>query len=511
MAAKSSAVGGGMPDIILRPYQVESIEEMRNNFRVGHIRQVLASSTGSGKSVMMVALIKSAVEKSSRVLFICERRILVEQFSRHLDVLGVDHGILMAGSWRFRPQALVQVASAQTLERMASWPEFDIAFIDELHACMRKSVVDMIEKRPNLKIVGATATPFHPAISKHFTAVSNVITMKQLVDNGSLVSFRVFVAKEIDTRGVKVVAGEWKKDDLERRGQQIVGDIVSDYVRLSNEVFGGYRKTICFSCGVAHGADLVERFNAVGINAVQISYKDDNEYKADVLADFAKSDTSIQVVISSDILTRGYDQTDVEHVILARPLKKSFSSHVQMVGRGARPHEGKKFCVIQDHAGNWLRFQKAWDELYNDGIKELSSAVDEKPKPEPTDKEKEAAKCPQCGALWPGKSDICFHCGYERPRRNEVIEQPGELQELSGKKAEKYDGAYKEEWYQALIGELQSRGKNINRAYHLYIEMFGVKPAWEKKPRSIMSKAGLDAFNYLKKSNIAWAKRNHAR
>ena len=244
--------------MILRPYQVESIEDLRSCFRQGHTKIVLAAPTGAGKSVMMLEIISGAEKKGSRSLFICERRILVEQFSRHLDSIGVDHGVLMANHWRFRPHAKVQVASAQTLERMETWPAFDLVFIDELHACCRASVINMLKTRPTLKVIGATATPFHPAIAEHFTAVTSIISMSQLVENGSLVPFRVFVAKEIDTTGVPVVAGEWKKDELETRGRQIVGDIVTDYIRISQDVFGGYRKTICFSCGVAHGADLVQ-------------------------------------------------------------------------------------------------------------------------------------------------------------------------------------------------------------------------------------------------------------
>ncbi|MEG7982409.1 helicase-related protein, partial [Listeria monocytogenes] len=87
---------------------------------------------------------------------------------------------------------------------------------------------------------------------------------------------------------------------------------------------------ICFSSGVAHGEELVRRFAEVGLNFVQISYRDSDEYKTEVLQEFAKPDTCIHGVISSDILSRGFDQTDVEHVILARPLRKSFSMHVQM-------------------------------------------------------------------------------------------------------------------------------------------------------------------------------------
>jgi superfamily II DNA or RNA helicase len=453
-----------------RQYQDDSIEGLRNGFIQKHKHQVLVLPTGGGKSVILKKMIDSARIKGSKVLFLVERRILAEQFSKHLDRAGIDHGILMSKHWRFRPQELVQVASIQTLEKMELFPSFDICFIDELHAAMRKSVVKLITSRPELKIVGATATPFHPAITKHFTNVVNVISMNDLVERGYLVPFKVFIAHEINTDGVKIVAGEFKKDELETRGRQIVGDVVADYIRLSNEVFGGYRKTICFSCGVAHGTELARAFNDHGINAVQISYKDTEEFKADVLAEFAKPDTDVKVVISTDILQRGFDQTDVEHVILAKPLKKSFSQHVQMVGRGARPHEGKSHCVIQDNAGNWLRFAEQWEELFHEGVKELTTGPDAKPKKEPTKREKELAKCPKCSMLWAGNSDICPHCGHVRPVVSNVSVLPGEMIEFtSGKKSKskEFTAHDKQRWYSELLYLESTWNVKPNYAYAL--------------------------------------------
>ena len=488
--------------LVLRPYQIESIESLRSNIRQGHIRQVLAASTGAGKSVVALDMVRSAVERGSKVLFICERCILVEQFSKHLDSLNIEHGVLMAKHWRYNPGALVQVASAQTLERMKYWPDFEIVFCDELHALMRKSIVRMIETRPNMRIIGMTATPFHPLIAEHFTAVTSVISMRELVENGNLVPFKVFVAHEIDVTGLRIVAGEFKKDDLEKRGQQIVGDIVSDYDKLSQDVFGGYRKTICFSCGVAHGADLVRRFQDAGINAVQISYKDSDEYKADVLADFAKPDTQIQMVISADILTRGYDQADVEHVILARPLKKSFSAHVQMVGRGARPHEGKEFCVIQDHSGNWLRFSESWDELYGEGVKELSSAYDAKPRKEKTKAEKAAAKCPKCDALWPAKSDVCSHCGHVRERKNNVVAMPGRMQAVSELNL---NPGERREFYAGLVAYAAQHNYKPGWAWYAMQEKYGCKPSTiAPPPAAIISD---EVQRWIRYRNIKKAKR----
>ena len=467
-----------MTTLQLRPYQASSVESLRAGFRANHKRQVLAAPTGAGKSRIMEHMIRAAMDKGSRIMFVCERRILVEQFSKHLDNAGIAHGVLMAKHWRFRPYEKVQIASAQTLERMGSIPLVDIVFIDELHACLRKSVINMIVSQPNLRIVGATATPFHPAIGLHFTNVVSVTTMAQLVAEKFLVPFRVFVAKEIDTNGLKIVAGEWKKDDLEKRGQQIVGDVVADYIRISNDVFGGYRKTICFSCGIAHGAELAQKFQEAGINAIQISSDDDEEYRDEVLKDFAKPDSAIKMLISVAILSRGFDQSDVDYVILARPLKKSFSEHVQMVGRGARIHPGKDICVIQDNSGNWLRFQDDWEKLYNEGVNELSAGQDSKPKKEPTSAQKEAAQCPKCHVVWSG-GDTCAHCGHVRVKRNDVQVMPGEMVELSAStaKPEKHSAEFKADFYSQLLGFAEEKGHKPGSAYWKYRDKFGVGPS----------------------------------
>ena len=487
--------------LVLRDYQVESIESLRRNIRQGHVRQVLAAPTRSGKSVVALDMVRSAVEKGSHILFICERRILVEQFSKHLDSLNIEHGVLMAKHWRYNPKALVQVASAQTLERMEYWPDFEIVFLDELHAMMRKSIVKMIEARPNMRMIGMTATPFHPLIAKHFSAVTSVITMRALVEKGNLVPLKIFVAHEIDVSGLKFVAGEFKKDDLEKRGQMIVGDIVTDYIKLSLDVFGGYRKTICFSCGVAHGADLAKQFQHAGINAVQISYKDADEYKAEVLADFARPDTQIQMVISADILTRGFDQPDVEHIILARPLKKSFSSHVQMIGRGSTQHEGKKWSLVQDHSGNVLRFADSWDELYENGVTELSSYYDAKPRKEPTLREKQQGKCPKCMALWPAKSDVCSHCGYVRVRQNKVVAMPGRMTALAGLNL---NHGEREDFYAGLLAYALKRGYRPGWAYFAYLEKYpGTNPPSVRASAHISE----NVLNWVKYRNIKNAKR----
>lgn len=494
----------------LREYQLNSIENLRQGFRNNHIRQVLCAPTAAGKSIIMMAMIDAANKKNTRSLFICERRILVEQFANHLEKFGLDFGVYMAKSWRYRPNCNIQLASIQTLERMDEWPEVDLIFVDEIHACLRKSLINYINQNPDIKVVGATATPFHSEISKYFSEVTTVSTMNRLVQDKHLTPFRVFISHEIETKGIRIVAGEFQKDELEKRCQKIVGDVVQDYVDISLNVFGDYKKTICFAAGVQHGSELMKEFNQRGINAVQVSYKDSDEFKQEVFAEFKKPDTEIKMLISSTILERGADFPDVQHVILAKPFKKSFSSFVQQVGRGARVYTGKEFCVIQDNSGNWLRFNDSWEDLYYNGVTSLNSDVDNKKRKEPTKKEKEEAKCPKCSAFWPPKTELCSNCGFVHAhKKTKIINIQGEILELNGKN-EKYPWPYKREFYQQMLGYCEQHKKHPGAARHWYKSKFKEDYPSDVIPNSLPP--SIEVSNYCKSRLIAYAygKRKHA-
>lgn len=486
----------------LRPYQVDSIEALRQGIKSGHNHQILCASTGAGKSIIAVEIIRLCKERGSRALFLVDRRVLVDQFSKHLDANDIDHGVLMSKHWRFRPQEHVQVVSIQTLERMESFPRFDIIIIDEAHAMLRKSIKTILKNYPNVKVTGLTATPFTKGIGSVYTNVVNVITMKQLVEQGFLVPYRVFVAHEIDMEGVKIKLGEFESAETEKRGMQIVGDIVSDYIAISTRTWGETRKTIVFCAGVAHGQELAKKFAEVGKNFISISYEDTDEFKDEVIKEFSKPDTDIDGLISTDILTRGFDVPDVEHVILARPLKKSLSLHIQMIGRGARIYPDKEFCIIQDHSGNYLRFKDDFDDVYSNGVHHLDDGR-EKPKKELTKTEKEKAKCPKCGALWTlGRS--CFSCGFVIEKKSKIETVAGEMKELDlqNVKKEKFTSEFKEKFYQGLLFYARQKGMKDGWAFFQYKDKFNLEPSWKK----IATPPNEDVLNFIKYKNIKNAK-----
>lgn len=463
-----------MKSLQLRDYQEAILDKLRNAFIEGHRAVVLVAPTGAGKTEMAMELLGATADRGNRAAMVLDRIVLCNQTSARLDAYNIDHGVMQAGHWRFRPGERIQVCSAQTLEKRGSMPGMKLLIVDECHNT-RKQTVEFIKNNPGVRVVGLTATPFTKGLGKIYSGVVSAISTRELVERGNLVPLRVFIAKEIDMTGAKKVAGEWSTGEAEERGIAITGDVVSEWVKKTHEVFGGPRKTVVFAAGVKHAADLAQKFSEAGYNFLSLSYKDDDEFKAQAIAEFSKPDSSIMGLIATDILTKGFDVPDVAIGVSARPFSKSLASHVQQMGRVMRAHPSKEFALWLDHSGNYLRFQQDWDSIYADGVNELDDTK-EKARPEPTEKEKKEAKCPVCARFMPGGIDTCPSCGYVRPQRGNVIEKPGELSELANNVHKMPSRDERQAFYSQLIHRQLERGYSHGWVSHKYRDKFGIWP-----------------------------------
>ena len=76
----------------------------------------------------------------------------------------------------------------------------------------------------------------------------------------------------------------------------------------------------------------------------------------------------IEVLVSVDLFSEGFDCPDVEFIQLARPTL-SLAKYMQMVGRGLRVAEGKEYCMILDNVGQYKRFglpsvDRDWQNMF---------------------------------------------------------------------------------------------------------------------------------------------------
>ena len=455
----------------LRPYQASTLDALRKGFASGLRRQILYAPTGAGKTEMAIALLEATKKKGNKGAMIVDRIILCDQTSLRLDKYDIDHGVLQSGHWRDRPYENIQVCSAQTLERRGEFPGLNLMIVDEAHQT-REATVEFIKNNPDIRVIGLTATPFTKGLGRVYENVISTVTTKELVEAKVLVPLRVFISKEMDMSGAKKVAGEWSQKEATDRGMKITGDIVATWVKKTNEIFGKPVKTIVFCSGVAHGAHLSQEFAKAGYNFVSISYRDDDEFKKDVIEDFSRPDTELHGLIATDILTKGFDVPDVMIGVSARPFSKSLSSHIQQMGRIMRGHPTKEYAVWLDHSGNYMRFREEWDDVFENGVHVLDDGK-EKAKTEPSEREKSECKCPKCEAYFPPRLDSCLNCGHVRERKNKVTEVEGELVELGANTATR---DVKQDWWSMLQWYVNHQGWSKGRAANVYKEKFGVWP-----------------------------------
>ena len=483
--------------LVLRPHQSEVIQKLNEGFKE-HTRQILCAVTGFGKTECAMAIMQQAASEGKRVAMVLDRIVLVDQTSKRLTKYGIRHGVRQGSHWNKRPHEPIQICSSQTLARR-KFPDIDMLIVDECHV-MYKSTVDFIKENPQIKVVGLTATPFTSGLGNIYTNVIGAAPMKELVEEGWVVPLKVYIAKEIDMTGAKFVAGEWSQAEATSRGIQITGDIVAEWVKKTYEIYGKPMKTIVFCAGVEHGKELVTQFKAAGYNFVSISYKEEDDFKRDTIEDFGKPDTNIHGLIATDILTRGFDVSDVCIGISARPFSKSFSSHVQQIGRILRPHDGKDFGVLLDHSGNFLRFRDDWESLYHDGVTELKTGG-EVTKREPTEREKKAAKCPACAALWTSPNNTCSSCGHVRQALSSIISIAGTLEELD--KANKKLQIQNTHFYSELVYYGRMKGYKEGWAAIKYREKFDAYPNGLKvEPRP----PSQQTLSWIKSRMIAYSK-----
>ena len=404
------------------PFQVDAIRQLREGIRDGYLRQILSSPTGSGKTVIMGHIIAGTLKKDG-ALFGVDRLTLLEQTSRRFSEYGIPHG-LMSGDPRmdYGHHEPVIIGMVQTLAKRGI-PKRGVVLVDEAHI-RYQYLIDELPKL-NMPLIGATATPIPAWLGNLYQRVVNVTTTNKLIEDKFLSPYIMRAGAEIDMTGAPISStGEWLPSDIRERGRTIIGDIVSTWVTETNRHFGGPVKTMLFSADIAHGRELCEEFQQAGIDARQVSAYDKPETVNDTMARFRAGE--FPIIVSCDMLVRGVDVPDVKCLAIARPLRKSFAAHIQMLGRALRIAHGKDKALIVDFTGNCIGFLHETADFFEHGVSDLKAGKFRKVTR--TEKEKIEVKCRSCETILPPGADLCPVCGTERRRRRSAVERlPGKM------------------------------------------------------------------------------------
>lgn len=484
----------------LRKHQASAIDQLRFSLARGNKRVMLQAPTGFGKTLLAAHVIRSALDKGKRVIFVVNAISLVDQTVKAFWDEGIKQIGVMQGQHELTNRVMpVQVASVQTLQNRQI-PHADLVLIDEAHNWF-KFYGQWMAEWDAVPFLGLSATPWTKGLGKHYQDLIIAATTRELIEAGFLAPFRVFAPSHPDLTGVRTVAGDYHEGDLGAAMDKapLVADIVKTWLER-----GENRPTFAYGVNRAHAKHIQREFEQAGIACGYIDAFTTIEERNEIGDKFHAGE--YKIVANVGCLTTGIDW-DVRCLILARPTKSEIL-FTQIVGRGLRTADGKDNCLILDHSDTHLRLGFVTDiqhETLCDGKPKESKAAERK---DPLPKE-----CPSCACLKPARVYQCPACGFKPEARADVEHVEGELQELDGSKTQrKHNREYTNDQKRAFYGELKEYARTMNYkegwAANQYRSKFGVWPnAYKDAP---LREPSTDTMSWIKSQQIRYAKRRAA-
>lgn len=418
-----------------RPYQRAAHAAVVNWLRQSADPCLVTAATGAGKSHLIASLALELHERSGgRVLVLQPRGELVRQNFAKLRAAFVGAGLPVPASiysasagQKDLSQPIVYATPQTAINGMATLSQCRAVIIDECHG-VTPTVTRIIEQihavTPTARVVGVTATPYRlgtgyiyrldPAGKAHgddmahepfFAKCVYEIDAPSLIAAGYLtppvVAGTGADAYRVD--GLVMRGGRWTADSERavfagqgRKTAKIVADIV--------ERTASHQKGLIFCATIAHGHEILESLPAGSAELITGEHKQ-SERRA-ILRRF--SEGKIKWLVNRDILTTGYDEPAIDHVIFMRHTE-SAGLMQQMIGRVLRLHPDKSAAYVYDYAGNIDKHAPNGD-LFNPEIRVTIKEAGERV----------TIECPRCGAEQDGAINADFE-GLELDRAGYVI------------------------------------------------------------------------------------------
>lgn len=427
-AVSNESLAEGVRDMIkLRPYQEEALRSLFNYFLHKDGNPILALPTGTGKSVIIAEWIRFCVSSypGTRVMMLTHVKELIEQnFDKLIKLYPTcQAGIFSAGVGRKDTQCPVTFAGIQSVAKKASlFGKVDMVLIDECHLVSpnqgtqyKKFISDLKSVNPLLKVIGLSATPYRQGLgllteSDIFTDIAYDCTSSEkfieLIDQGYLSPLVPKKTKtELETKGVKIHAGEYVLDDLQKHVNR--EDLNEAALEETIHLAADRKHWLIFTTGIAHAEAIAEKLKAKGVSAAVVHSKLSKGEREESLLGFKAG--KYRAMVNSNILTTGFDFPDLDCIVMLRPTQ-SAGLWVQMLGRGTRPSEGKENCLVLDFARNTERLGPINDPVIPK--KRGSKGGGEAP----------IKVCEGCFNYCHSSVRICPYCGWEFPIKSAPIE-----------------------------------------------------------------------------------------
>jgi superfamily II DNA or RNA helicase len=347
---------------MLRSYQTETINKIREEFARGKRKICVCLPTGAGKSHIAAGLMRSMLAKNphARIWFCVPRLELIAQMRSILEKDGIYAGELSARVKDFLMS--VCICSKDTLIRTDNLPAPHFIFFDEAHIAIQQQRF-IAAQYPSAIIIGLTATP--EIADGRPMMITRTKTHTQglydaLITNNSIPQLqREHALSKLDYKSISekdaLKFGLLDKGLREVSGQSIdtvlyYGDIVTEY-----EKYGKGKPSIGFAPTIEVADKCVETLNKAGYRWRRISGDMPLKNRSALISELITGE--IDGLVNAMLLTYGFDAPCVRYAFSVRYVR-SKTLWVQMVGRILRPYPGKDTAVFCDHTGCCYNFKE---------------------------------------------------------------------------------------------------------------------------------------------------------
>ncbi|KJS02384.1 MAG: helicase [Desulfobulbaceae bacterium BRH_c16a] len=338
----------------LRPYQEEAVKVARKK-SFG----VIEAGTGSGKTVMALALI--AERRQPTFVVVHTKELFYQWQERVRQFLGLSPGQVGDGRFDLQPVTIGIVNSAR--KHVAELvPHFGQLIVDECHRVPANLFTDVVSRFDCHYLLGLSATAFRSddqmtrliyffmgdrlhRVDRDELKATGAILKPQVIRNATSFTYRYRGDYQALIKALVTHEG---------RNMQILGDIL-EVVRE-----GGSGTSLVVSDRVSHCRFFVEKLQARGVKAVLLHGQISPEERSAIVA--AVQNGEVEVLVATlQLISEGFDCSGLATLFITTPI--SFEGRLlQVIGRIMRPAENKQarvFDYIDENVPALMRSARA--------------------------------------------------------------------------------------------------------------------------------------------------------
>ena len=325
-------------------HQEGALDKLRKLHNIPNSSLVIVLPTASGKTQIIIEDLITYYNKfpNARVGIFSPTIAIKNNWIKTLSLNGISGYESEVGTYHLLTK----------LSREKKSDYFDYIICDEAHHAVANCTKNALVKFNPSLLVGLTATTErldNRKLEDVFNSYSTNLTLQEAMENNIIAKARAYrIETNLDLSSVRYNDRNYNSGDLEKKisvdsRNILIGEVLEKY-------FNDGSLGVIFCVSIKHATQLSKLLNErFKLNSKAISSKDGKNAKK-ILEDFHEK--KIQFLCVCDLLNEGWDEPDINVLVMARPTLSKVL-YTQQLGRGLRKTNKKDEVYVIDVVDNY--------------------------------------------------------------------------------------------------------------------------------------------------------------